>query len=329
MEENEQQINEHKNNLKNRRILKDDNIIKYSDQIHVVKNVWNLKDDIMKFQSENNFTMNNKCQPLSLIFYSKLLIEIGCFICVCILVDISKDDPFKKHIIGDLNLYFSDSLNTKYKRKYINLIINNITSREPIFNESKNISSESDNKRKLFLRKLISTSFCIEIFDDFDLFKGQNLLNIFDLNYSKIFSYSVANLVFSCLLVLLFFIGVYITKCADGCSICMVVIKIREDPVCCSYCNITFYIAFLLLYGTRFVLSFVLFYYMEKGDIEKYDDFLDCPGVKVDFFKENISNVNKLRGCFYTFIIMNFILLGIEKIEKYLEVAQKSFEDGN
>jgi hypothetical protein len=68
---------------------------------------------------------------------------------------------------------------------------------------------------------------------------------------------------------------------------------------------------------------------MEKGDIEKNNDFLDCPGVNVDYFKENITNVNKLRGCFYTFIIMNFILLGIEKIEKYLEVAEKSIEEEN
>lgn len=272
-------------------------------------------------------TKDKKCQLLSSIFYFKLLIEIGCFICVCILVDISKDDPFKKHIIGDLNLYFFDSLSTISKKKYTNFIINSITSKEPIFNESKNISSESDLKRKLFLRKLISTSFCIETFDDFELFKGQNLLNIFDLNYSKIYSYSITNLVFSCLVVFLFFIGVYITKCLCGCGICIVVSKIRKDPVCCVYCNIIYYIAFLILYGTRFVMSFVLFYYMEKGDIEKYNDFLDCPGVKVDYFKENISNVNKLRGCFYTFIIMNFILLGIEKIEKYLEVAEKSFEN--
>jgi hypothetical protein len=68
---------------------------------------------------------------------------------------------------------------------------------------------------------------------------------------------------------------------------------------------------------------------MEKGDIEKYNDFLDCPGVNADYFKENISNVNKLRGCFYAFIIMNFILLGTEKIEKYLEVAEKSIEEEN
>jgi len=270
--------------------------------------------------------MAKKCQLLSSIFYLKFFIEIGCFICVCILVDISKDDPFEKHIIGDLNLYFIDSLNTLNKRAYTNFLINNITSKKSILNENKNISSESDNKRKLFLRKLISTSFCLETFDDFYLFKGQNLSNIFDLNYSKIFSYSVANMVFSCFVVLLFFIGVFIARCLDTCDDVGIISKIRDEDICCPYCNIIFYIFFLIIYGIRFVTSFILLYYMEKGDIEKYDDFLDCPGVKADYFKENISNVNKLRGCFYTFTIMNFILLGIEKIEKYLEVAEKSME---
>jgi len=271
--------------------------------------------------------MYKECNLLSSIFYFKLLIEICCFICVCILVDISEKDPFKEHIIGDLNLYFFDySLNIINERKSNNFSLNNITSGEYIFNESLNISSESNNKRKLFLRKLISTSFCLETFNDFKIFKGKNLLNIFDLYYKKIYLYSVANLSLSCLLVLLFFIGAYIAKFFDDCCTCVVVRKISTEPVCCSYCNIIYYITFLIVYGTRFVMSFVLFYYMEKSDIEKYNNFLDCSGVKINYFKKNISNVNKLRGCFYTFVIMNFILLGIEKIEKYLEVAEKSFE---
>ena len=64
-------------------------------------------------------TKDKKCQLLASIFYFKLLIEIGCFICVCILVDISKDDPFKKNIIGDLNLYFFDSLSTISKKNIL------------------------------------------------------------------------------------------------------------------------------------------------------------------------------------------------------------------
>ena len=269
--------------------------------------------------------MYKKCNILSSIFYLKLFIEIGSFICVCILVKISKNDPFEKHRIGDLDQYFYHSLNLRNKRNYNNLLINNNSSKEYLFNETKNFSLNSDKKRKLFLRKLISKSFCIKIIDDFELFKYEKLKNIFDLNYSKIYIYSMLNLLLSCLLLILFFIGIYM--CFEDCCICAAVKKIKKEPVCCSYCNIIFYIIFLIIYGTRFIISFILFYYIEKGDIEKYDDFLDCPGVKVNYFKKNIANVNELIGCFYTFIIMNFILLGIEKIEKYLEVTEKKIEE--
>ena len=67
---------------------------------------------------------------------------------------------------------------------------------------------------------------------------------------------------------------------------------------------------------------------MEKGDVEKYDNFLDCPNVKVIFFKK-LSDVNKLRGCFYAFVIMNFLVLGIEKIEHYLEFSENAIKEGD
>ena len=260
-----------------------------------------------------------KCNLLSSFFIFKIFIEFACFICVCILVKTCKNNPFKNHIIGDLNLYFKGGSNT-----YNKFLIKKNTKEDHIFNEGKNISSESDDiKRKLLLRKLVSTSFCLEIFGDFKIFKGKNLENIFNLNYNKIFVYSLVTLLFSCLLIVIFFIGVYITKNFTCCNCCA---DVNPEPVCCSYCNIIFYIVFLILYGTRFIMSLILFYYMEKGDIEKYDDFLDCPSVKVDYFKKKISSVNKLRGCFYAFVIMNFILLGIEKIESYIEYAEKSME---
>ena len=238
-----------------------------------------------KEKIDNEVIRYKKCNILSSIFYFKLFIEICCFICVCILVKNSKNDPFANHKIGNLYNYFYYPLNIRNKSKYNNnFLINNNTSNDYLFNETQNISSMSGNKRKLFLRNLVSKSFCIKTFDDFELLKGEKLLNIFDLNYDKIYLYSVLNLLLSCLLVMLFFIGMYIAKCFEGCCICAVVsrIRVREEPVCCSYCNIIFYIVFLIIYGTRFIMSFVLFYYMEKGDIEKYSDFLECSGVKVE-----------------------------------------------
>ena len=43
---------------------------------------------------------------------------------------------------------------------------------------------------------------------------------------------------------------------------------------------------YLLLWIGRMVLSVLLFFYIEQGDINKYDDFLDCPNVKKKFFKQ-------------------------------------------
>ena len=54
------------------------------------------------------------------------------------------------------------------------------------------------------------------------------------------------------------------------------------------------------------VLSVLLFFYIEKGDINKYDEFLDCPNVKKKFFKQ--------RKCFLAFTIFNLISEFIDKI---------------
>ena len=61
------------------------------------------------------------------------------------------------------------------------------------------------------------------------------------------------------------------------------------------------------------VLSILLFFYIEKGDINKYDDFLDCPNVKKKFFKQ-FSDTEKLRKCFLAFAVFNLTSEFIDKI---------------
>lgn len=85
---------------------------------------------------------------------------------------------------------------------------------------------------------------------------------------------------------------------------------------------ITSFISFFLMIP-RFVLSFLLFYYMEKSDIERYDDFLDCKNVRAKTFK-NIAGITTLRNCFYTFVVFNVIILGIEKIERVWDYSLKT-----
>ena len=61
----------------------------------------------------------------------------------------------------------------------------------------------------------------------------------------------------------------------------------------------------------------------EKGDIEVYDDFLECKNVRSKFFKK-FSDIEHLRRTFIAFLIMNIIVQGIDKNEKCFENAEKA-----
>ena len=253
-------------------------------------------------------------------YLCRFLIEFASFICVCVIVGLSRKDPFEKHIIGNLTNYFSDVIDntnsstpisnmTKYNNS--NLIYDK---KKNIFNESSNEYSNDDGdiedieKIKIFgkLRKLVCESFCLEIRENFQKFKGKKLSTIFDLKYSKIHKFAIAEMVISCVMFLLISVG--------GCF--------KNDFF------VIFSILSLVLIIPRFVLSFLLFYYMDKSDIERYDDFLDCENVRVETFK-NIAGITKLRNCFYAFVVFNVIILGIEKLERLADYAKKTKENIN
>jgi len=222
--------------------------------------------------------------------------DIGSFICVCILVHLSHKNPFESHYIGNLSNYFYDEID--------DASIKRIGIEERILNVNKNISSITNNK-KLFLRKLVSNSFCLEIYDDFQKYKGTQLSNIFDLKYSKIHNLSIATLVLYCVK---FFFSILL--------ICLLAFEVK------SKCTISIISVILIgLVLAHYLLSIILFYYMEKGDIERFDDFLDCKFVKVKRFKK-ITDVNKLRGCFFAIVILNIINQGIEKLENIFEKSK-------
>ena len=173
-------------------------------------------------------------------------------------------------------------------------------------NDSEHISSDQNIETKASVRRLSSDAFCSEMFDYFKKYKGRKLSSIFDLKYDKIFHIRIANLVISCFL-LLVFIG----------SICYFSNYSYKTGIVVSLGLFV-----LLLYVTRFVLSIVLFYYMEKGDIEKYDDFLECKIVKPKYFKK-FSDIHHIRNCFFAFLVFNIMVQGIEKIEKCFEYGEK------
>lgn len=252
-----------------------------------------------------------KCNIFKSIFGLKMAIEIANFVCICILVNLSRDNPLESHYIGDLSNYYHD---ISYNND------DNIAIEEHKLNQNKKPSSAHDIKNKIFLRKLVSRSTCLEIRENFEKCRGTKLSNVFDLNYDKIHYISIATLI----LYIVLFVFLII-------NYCLIEFKTCENGYYYNTrkkCGVILYLLFfLLIYASRFVLSLIIFYFMEKGDLELYDDFLDCPGVKVNFFKK-MSDVTKLRNCYFTFIILNFLLLGIEKIENYFEFSEKSLEEG-
>lgn len=235
-----------------------------------------------------------------LIIICKFSLELSCFICICILVNRSSKNPFENHVIGNLSNYFygEDISTTEITNhsKSNNSIISQVNITKNILKEGKDISSVENFERKIILRKLVADSFCSQIHDNFEKYKNRLLSNIFDLNYGKIKGICIAILVVFCmhnLVTILFYI--FIKEIGS-----------------------VLYVLIILLYIARFILSLILYYFMEKGDIQKYDDFLDCKKVKVKVFKK-FSDVHIIKNCFFTFVIMNIINQGIEKIEKIIE----------
>ena len=225
---------------------------------------------------------------LNIIFLCpKMLVEIGSFVCICILVHLSKTNPFKVHIIGDLTLYFNDVDKE-------NITIDDINTNISITN---NVTNKSSG-----LRYLVSESFCSDIHDKFKKYKGSKLSSIFELNYEIVHRLSLVNMIVSTALLFILILAIIFRKAIEN---------FHPHPIL----GCLIYMIIMPAYAGRFVLSLIMFYYFEKGDIEKYDDFLDCPNIKVNYFK-NFSDVDTFRKVTFAFLVLNIVSQGIEKIEK-------------
>lgn len=94
----------------------------------------------------------------------KLYCHFNLFIILC---HYSSEDPFEYHYIRNLTNYFKNvenitNLTAKLEKKCKSNDeeIVKFSKEEQILNESKNDSSESTINKKLFLRRLVSTSYC-------------------------------------------------------------------------------------------------------------------------------------------------------------------------
>ena len=134
-----------------------------------------------------------------------ILADLGSFICVCFLVSLSSKNPFKSHIIEDITKYYYD---------YPEYIVspygenNNIINTDEInLDNTENNLIQDDKKyyssfinidyKKIFRRKLESSSFCADMRESLERNNGKRLSYIFDLNYETIHKYSIALIVIS------------------------------------------------------------------------------------------------------------------------------------
>ena len=254
--------------------------------------------------------------PIYCIFCLNTCIELACFICIIILCHISSKNPFKNHIIGDLRNYFTiieeNNDETLILRNIRNIVSNysQIRKRLTLDENDTNMPLENKMNRTIFLRHLVSKLFCEEIKDYFIRFNGRKLSYIFDLNYEIVHKLSIANLVVTCGLIFFYIIIAIFHK------------KLKNSNFVSVCLGCLIFIFTTSLYIAKLVLSIILFYYIEKGDIEKYDDFLDCPNVKVKFF-DKFSEINTLRKCFIAFLILNIIEHGLDKLQKCCDYIEK------
>ena len=256
---------------------------------------------------------------LSLI---KDAVELAIFITVCIIVGFSSKDPFKSHIIGNMTNYFNTfpSSNTSlYKSICIckNETFNNPCTSENDLRGCFNVSSDIINFQPSFKRKLESDSFCTDIRDSFSRNKGRKLSYIFDLKYITIRRISIALMVVCVSFMALSLIKFFIKdskKYKEGKSTILKKILYLVD-----YLKLIAWIA-------KFVLSLILFHFIESSDIGKYDSFLECRYAKEKYFKK-FTDVTKFRKCFLAFGIFNIISESLDKAAYFFNKCDKLEND--
>ena len=138
--------------------------------------------------------------------------------------------------------------------------------------------------------------------------EGKRLSYIFDLNYQTIRKISIALLVVSLSYVVLFIILIifFINANKSYRNNCSAIIA--------GFSGLLIYIAWI----AKFVLSLLLYHFIESGDIGKYDDFLDCKNVREKYF-DKFNDISKLRRCFLAFAILNIISESLDKAKDLFE----------
>lgn len=225
---------------------------------------------------------------------------------------------FKNHKIGNLTDYFyilpNNTVSIRDECFYNN---NNTSFHYNCSSEQKNLRFTNISYNNIFyLRKLASRSFCHEIYGSFIKYKGRPLSNIFNLNIKILYGLSIALIIIYCIFTLFFSFSILFIFSNRGENTgkksCFK--KFETYFHCCKI-----RLAMALINIAKFVLFILFIYFFEKGDIEKYDNFLECGNVRKKFFSK-FTDVEILRKNYTVYWISTIISEGTDKLEQLAEI---------
>ena len=240
------------------------------------------------------------------------LAVIGSIICISAICHLSRNDLFERKSIQNLNTYFNDVSNATNVSNILAKIIKRRKIEEIVLKDRIN-DYLAKNEKKLLLRKLVDSSFCLKTRNKFEKYQGQKFSKIFNGKINKIHRLSIGLIVVMCFPI---FINI----------ITIIYIKVNRyyytKNIKAVKCHFSLVIIALI---TNLVLLIILGVTYKKGDIDEFNDFLDCPNVKKSNFN-NFSDITKLRKYFIAFEVLDSIF---EVIKTLIEVvnAYEKFEE--
>jgi len=157
-----------------------------------------------------------------------------------------------------------------------------------------------------------NTTFCKDIYSSFSAHMGEKISNIFDLNSYNIKKYCLITFIFYVLYLIFIYPPIINEKfecfnkkekfCSIGKKKIHKILKVMK-------------ILAAMFWLIKSVLYYVLWTLIEKGDLQKYEDFLKCKYVKKNYFDDNFPSIHKFRIFYIILLILNLTTELIDKVE--------------
>lgn len=261
-----------------------------------------LKNDPMEFgEIRRN---KKKCILRFIVFYSISFSELYNIIFILVFISFNGKYDFKNYIIGNLTDYYSVLINSTHTF-VAEPECNNISFHYNCSNDNDLSGYKNDtniNNNNFIFRKLVSKSFCHEIYSSFIEYKGKPLSYIFDFNISRLFGISIPIFIIS--LLFFSFFNLLFARCKK-------IVNFFDNKIVKIF--------ILFLYIAKFVLFIIFFYFFEEGDIGKYENFLECKYVRKKYFSK-FPDVDKIIKAYKTYWISTIISESLDTFEMLLEI---------